>query len=344
MRGRLPLPLIPGQAVGGGVPDAPETLRQRPSPGQSPAEGSRPLPTDRTIDGCSRQPPGRACPAPTARRPGNGCPRKPHSVSISPSVGRGAPTPPRPPAAANNNPCLPPWGKVAPQGRMRGRLPLPLIPGQAVGGGVPDAPETLRQRPSPGQSPAEGSRPLPTDRTIDGCSRQPPGRACPAPTARRPGNGCPRKPHSVSISPSVGRGAPTPPRPSAAAHSRVTRRGRRPRRPAEACVGALPWVTTRGDSRCRQHPRRGQDPSLRTEPLTPAHATLRAGHARPLPCGDPGTGVRVNPAGVSISPSVGRGAPTPPRPSAPANTPGGMNPSTTALAFPLGGRWPRRAG
>ena len=91
MRGRLPLPPIPGQAVGGGVPDAPETFRQRPSPGQSPAEGSRPLPTDRTIDGCSRQPPGRACPAPTARRPGNGCPRKPHSILISPSVGRGAP-------------------------------------------------------------------------------------------------------------------------------------------------------------------------------------------------------------------------------------------------------------
>ena len=33
---------------------------------------------------------------------------------------------------------LPPWGKVAPQGRMRGRPPLPPIPGQAVGGGVPD--------------------------------------------------------------------------------------------------------------------------------------------------------------------------------------------------------------
>ena len=46
-------------------------------------------------------------------------------------------------AAANNNPCLPPWGKVAPQGRMRGRLPLPPIPGQTVGGGVPDAPRNL---------------------------------------------------------------------------------------------------------------------------------------------------------------------------------------------------------
>ena len=107
-----------------------------------------------------------------------------------------------------------------------------------------------------------------------------------------------------------------------AARSRANCRGRRPRRPrrpAEACADVLPRVTTRGDSRCRQHPRRGQDPSLRTEPLTGAHATPRAGHARPLPCGGPGTGVRVNPAGVSISPSVGRGAPTPPRPPAAAN-------------------------
>ena len=255
------------------------------------------------------------------------------------------------------NPCLPPWGKVAPQGRMRGRLPLPPIPGQAVGGGVPDAPETLRQRPSPGQSPAEGSRPLPTDRTIDGCSRQPPGRACPAPTVRRPGNGCPRKPHSVSISPIRRAGCPHPaatsrrrqqqplPSPlgeggpagpdeglaSVTTHSRASRRGRRPRRPAKPPVNTHPPGN---------HPRRGQDPSLRAEPLTGAHANPRAGHARPLPCGGPETGVRVNPAGVSISPSVGRGAPTPPRPSAAANTPGGI----TTLAFPRGGRWPRRAG
>ena len=104
-----------------------------------------------------------------------------------------------------------------------------------------------------------------------------------------------------------------------AARSRVSRRGRRPRRPAEVCADVLPRVTTRGDSRCRQHPRRGQDPSLRTEPLTGAHANPRAGHARPLPCGGPGTGVRVNPAGVSISPSVGRGAPPPPRPPVAAN-------------------------
>ncbi len=108
------------------------------------------------------------------------------------------------PAAANNSPCLPPWGKVAPQGRMRGRLPLPPIPGQTVG-------------------------------------------------------------------------------------------GRRPRRPAKACADVLPRVTTRGDSRCRQHPRRGQDPSLRTEPWTGVRVPPRAGQARPLPHAGPGTAARVNP-------------------------------------------------
>ena len=92
--------------------------------------------------------------------------------------------------------------------------------------------------------------------------------------------------------------------------SRANRRGRRPRRPAKPPANTHPP---------HSHPRRGQDPSLRAEPLTGAHNNPRAGHARPLPCGGPGTGVRVNPAGVSISPSVGRGAPTPPRPPAAAN-------------------------
>ena len=58
----------------------------------------------------------------------------------------------------------------------------------------------------------------------------------------------------------------------------------------------------------------------------------------------PGNGCPRKPRSVAISPSVGRGAPTPPRPSVTANTPGGMNPSPATLAFPLGGRWPRRAG
>ena len=162
----------------------------------------------------------------------------PAGVSISPSVGRGAPTPPRP-SAANNSPCLPPWGKVAPQGRMRGRLPLPPIPGQTVGGGVPDVPETLRQHPG--------------------------------------------RDESLHYNPCL---------------PRASRRGRRPRRPAKPSAN-------------------GHPPG--NHPQTFAHANLRAGHARPLPCGGPGTGVRVNPAGVSISPSVGRGALTPPRPPAAAN-------------------------
>ena len=179
---------------------------------------------------------------------------------------------------------------------MRDRLPLPPVPGQTVGAASPTSRGGLHRRPSPGYhprrlplppTPAEGSRPLPTDRTIDACLRKPPGRACPAPTARRPGNDCSRKPHSVSISPSVGRGAPTPPRPPAAALPRANRRGRRPRCPAKPCADVLPRVTTRGDSRCRQRPRRGQDPSLRTEPLTGVRVTLRAGHARPLPRNNP---------------------------------------------------------
>ena len=210
----LPLSLIPRANRRGRRPRRPaEAPAAAHSPGYhprrlplppTPAEGSRPLPTDRTIDGCSRQPPGRACPAPTVRRPGNGCPRKPRGRFHIPIRRAGCPHP----AAASRcrrhpgrdeslhySPCLPPRGKVAPQGRMRGRLSLPPIPGR--------------------------------------------------------------------------------------------RRGRRPRRPAEACAAALPRVTTRAGSRCRQHPRRGQDPSLRAEPLTGVRVTLRAGHARPLPRNNP---------------------------------------------------------
>ena len=98
---------------------------------------------------------------------------------------------------------------------------------------------------------------------------------------------------------------PSPPIP------RATRRGRRPRRPAEACADVPPRVTTRGDSRCRQHPRRGQDPSLRTEPLTPAYATPRAGHARPLPRGDPETTAHVNPTAFPYPPIRRAGCPHP---------------------------------
>ncbi len=156
-----------------------------------------------------------------------------------------------------------------------------------------------------------------------------------------------------------------------ATRSRASRRGRRPRRPAKPPANGHP-----PDS----HPRRGQDPSLRDEPLTGAHANPRAGRlaahnerrqpaklARScgcLPRGGkhcslpgfaplnrgptlttpqcpaptarrPGNGCPRKPRRVSISPSVGRGAP--PRRDLPL-------PPTTTLAFPLGGRWPRRAG
>ena len=179
---------------------------------------------------------------------------------------------------------------------MRGRLPLPPIPGQTVGGRRPRRPakacadvlprvttrgdSRCRQHPRRGQDPSLRTEPL------TGVRVPPPGRACPAPTARRPGNGCPCQPYSVSISSSVGRGAPTPPRPSVTALPRATRRGRRPRRPAKPPANGHPPGS---------HPRRGQDPSLQTDPQTSAYANSRAGHARPLPRGGPETTAHVNP-------------------------------------------------
>ena len=92
---------------------------------------------------------------------------------------------------------------------------------------------------------------------------------------------------------------------------RANRRARRPRRPAEACADVLPRVTTRGDSRCRQHPRRGQDPSLRTEPLTGAHATP-PGRACPAPTvRRPGNGCPRKPRGRFHIPIRRAGCPHP---------------------------------
>ena len=110
--------------VGGGVPDAPETFCRRPSPGKTP---------------------GRACPAPTARRCG-----KPYAVRKRPRRGQD----PSLRTDPSTNARTPP--QVCAATRQRAAT--------HVGGGVPDAPETSRHRPSPGK---------------------PPGRACPAPTARR---------------------------------------------------------------------------------------------------------------------------------------------------------------
>ena len=119
------------------------------------------------------------------KQPANGIPHKlaygiyaaPTALTGIKSVGRGAHTPPQVRAAT----------------RQRAAT--------HVGGGVPDAPETSRRRPSPGkppgracpplprgggqapccpQTPAEGSRPLPTNRPIN---------ECPHPAARRCGSG-----------------------------------------------------------------------------------------------------------------------------------------------------------
>ena len=194
--------------------------------------------------------------------------------------------------------------------------------------------ETSRQRPSPGNHPRRGQDPSLRTEPFTGVRATPrAGHARPLPRGG-PETGAHVNPAGVSISPSVGRGAPTPPRPPAAAHSpgkpqgaasptprggfrcrqqqplpspsgeggpagpdegqasvtahsRANRRGGVPDAPRRLPPPPIPRVITRGDSRCRQHPRRGQDPSLRTEPLTGVRVNPRAGHARPLPRNNP---------------------------------------------------------
>ena len=161
----LPSPPAPGQTVGGGVPDAPRRLAPPPFPGLLPAETCAAANTPRR----GQDPSLRTEPL----TPAYANPRAGHARPLP----RGGPG-----TGVRVNPTAFPYPPI-----RRAGCPHPAA--------------TFRQRPSPGQPPAEGSRPLPTGRTIDGCPRNPPGRACPAPTARRPGNDCPRKPHSVSISP-----------------------------------------------------------------------------------------------------------------------------------------------
>ena len=186
------------------------------------------------------------------QQPANGIPHKlaygiyaaPTALTGIKSVGRGARTPPQVRAAT----------------RQRAAT--------HVGGGVPDAPETSRHRPSPGK---------------------PPGRVCPAPTARRCG-----KPHAVHKRPRRGQDPfptdrPINECPHPAASSRGSRsagshprRGRRPRRPGSLLPPPIPGKTPGpgmpGPYRAaagkphavRKRPRRGQDPSLRTDPSTSA--------------------------------------------------------------------------
>ena len=181
------------------------------------------------------------------------------------SVGRGAHTPPQVRAAA----------------RQRAAT--------RVGGGVPDAPEAFCRRPSPGK---------------------PPGRACPAPTARRWASPMPSvnaqggvktppygRPISAYVNDIRRAGCPHPAassrgHPSTGSH---LRRGRRPRRPGNLLPPPTPGKTpgpgmpgpygaaVGKPHAVRKRPRRGQDPSLRTDPST---------SARPLPRGGAGTATK----------------------------------------------------
>ena len=197
---------------------------------------------------------------------------------------------------------------------MRGRLPSPPIPGQTVGGGVPDAPRRLALPPFPGLLPAETRAAANTPRRgQDPSLRTEPltpayvnpraGHARPLPCGG-PGTAA-REQLPVSTLqcfhiPIRRAGCPTPPRPSVTARSRANRRGRRPRRPAKACAAALPRVATRGDLRCRQHPAEGSRP-LPTDRTIDACLRKPPGRACPAPTvrrpgnGGPGTAARVNP-------------------------------------------------
>ncbi len=177
-----------------------------------------------------------------------------------PGVGGG------PPAAAIQ-PLPSPSVEGGPAGPDEGQAPAAAHSRAKSGGGVPDAPRRLAPTSLPGLPPAEtpaavntrgGSRPSLRTEPLTGA---PPGRACPAPTARRPGTAARVNP-TVFPYRSVG-GAPHP---AATFRHRPSpgkfRRGRRPRRPAKP---PKPTAIPPGS-----HPRRGQDPSLQTDPQTSA--------------------------------------------------------------------------
>ena len=222
--------------VGGGVPDAPEASRHRPSPGK---------------------PPGRACPAPTARRWASPMP--------SANARGGVKTPPygpphqRVPAPRRKFARQPVNGR---RPRRPGNLLPPPIPGKTPGPGMPGPYRAaagksyaVRKRPRRGQDPS-----LRTDPSTSACPY-----SAYVNYIRRAG--CPHPAASSRGSPSTG------------SHPR---RGRRPRRPGNLPSPPIPGKTPGpgmpGPYRAavgkppavRKRPRRGQDPSLRTDPSTSA--------------------------------------------------------------------------
>ena len=149
------------------------------------------------------------------QQPANGIPHKlaygiyaaPTALTGIKSVGRGARTPPQVRAAT----------------RQRAAT--------HVGGGVPDAPETSRHRPSPGKTP---------------------GRACPAPTARRCG-----KPYAVRKRPRRGQDPSLRTDPSASARPLPRGGGQALCRPQTPAEGSRPLPTDRPINACPPPPRGG---------------------------------------------------------------------------------------
>ena len=243
--------------VGGGVPDAPETSRHRPSPGK---------------------PPGRACPAPTARR----------WASPMPSINAhgGVKTPPYEPTH-QRVPAPPPQVRAATRQRATTH----------VGGGVLDAPETSRHRPSPGKPPGRAcpaptarqqaspyavrKRPrrgqdpsLRTDPSTN--ARIPPQvRAATRQRAAHPRRG--RRPRRPGNSPAAAN-APGGINPSPTANpSPVASRHRpSPGKPSGSGMPGPYRAAVGKPHAVHKRPRRGQDPSLRTAPSTSARTPYRA--------------------------------------------------------------------
>ena len=129
--------------VGGGVPDAPETSRHRPSPGPPRAGHARPLPRGGGQAPCRPQTPtGGSRPLPTDR-PINECP-PPYRAYVNYIRRAGCP---HPAASSRSYPSTGSHPRRGRRPRRPGNLPPPPISGKTPGPGMP-AP-TARRRASP---------------------------------------------------------------------------------------------------------------------------------------------------------------------------------------------------
>ena len=183
---------------------------------------------------------------------------------------------PHPAASSRGSPSTGSHPRRGRRPRRPGTLPSPPIPGKTPGPGMPGPyraavgkPHAVRKRPRRGQDPS-----LRTD---------------PSTGARAPGRHICR-PYSAYMNNTRRAGCPHPAassrgHPSTGSHPR---RGRRPRRPGSLPSPPIPGKTPApglpGPYRAaagkppavRKRPRRGQDPSLRTDPPTSAPPPYRA--------------------------------------------------------------------